>query len=302
VPLSFRAGLPGPPAAWEAKFPWEAKLAKAYFRGTPYCGIHRFGRCSRYVLPRLAHEGRAPLLDVGLVEYEPSHDSERHLNRSLAPLTKAPREPPEAMGRYKWLLHLDGHSYSARLQNLLLTNAAVLKQQSMYVEYYYRALQPWEHYIPFYVTAHDDIVEVLQNVSQHDEAVRLVAHRAQAFAHATLDVDSRNCYWRRLLHGWSHRLAYRPTPDAWPTARARDGHYICGECRRPPNPALIGPWPNGHACNPLGAAGQSHTRPLADGLRRSGFESSEQDGTVRACRSAAMRAVNKGTHRSSQSK
>ena len=251
------------------------------------------------MLPRLAHEGRAPLLDVGLVEYEPSHDSERHLNRSLAPLTKAPREPPEAMGRYKWLLHLDGHSYSARLQNLLLTNAAVLKQQSMYVEYYYRALQPWVHYIPFYVTAHDDIVEVLQNVSQHDEAVRLVAHRAQAFAHATLDVDSRTCYWRRLLHGWSHRLAYRPTPDAWPTARARDGHYICGECRRPPNPALIGPWPNGHACNPLGAAGQSHTRPLADGLRRSGFESSEQDGTVRACRSAAMRAVNKGTHRSS---
>lgn len=99
MPPSFRAGLPGPPTAWETKFPWEAKQAKAYFRGTPYCGIHRFGRCSRYVLPRLAHEGRAPLLDVGLVEYEPSHDSERHLNRSLAPLTKAPREPPEVFGK-----------------------------------------------------------------------------------------------------------------------------------------------------------------------------------------------------------
>ncbi len=139
------AGAPGSPAAWEAQFPWAAKQGKAYFRGTPYCGIHRFGRCSRYVIPRLAHEGRAPLLDVGLVEYEPSHDTERRDHPSYAPLTKARREPEAALARYKYLLHLDGHSFSSRLQHLLLTNAAVLKQQSMYVEYYYRALQPWQH-------------------------------------------------------------------------------------------------------------------------------------------------------------
>ena len=38
--------------------------------------------------------------------------------------------------RYRFLLHLDGHSSSSRLQFLLATNSAVLKQQSYFWEYY----------------------------------------------------------------------------------------------------------------------------------------------------------------------
>lgn len=78
---------------------------------------------------------------VGLVEYEPSHDTERHRNGSLPPLQKAARMPDAAGYGFKWLLQLDGHSFSNRLQHLLLTNSAVLKQESEYIEYYYRALQ-----------------------------------------------------------------------------------------------------------------------------------------------------------------
>lgn len=63
-------------AGWEAAHPWTSKVEKAYFRGTPYCGIHRFGRCSRYLLARLAFENASSMLDVGLVEYTPEHDTE----------------------------------------------------------------------------------------------------------------------------------------------------------------------------------------------------------------------------------
>ena len=122
------------------------------------------------------------------------------------------------------------------MQGLLLSNSLVLKQESNYVEYYYRALQPWQHYAPFYVTSADDLLQVLPNISSHDAAAQRIAQHGQAFAHAHLHVDARMCYWRRLLHGWSKRLSYKPDPAEWADARPmRTSDYVCGECRRPPN-------------------------------------------------------------------
>ena len=241
-------------SVWKQTYPWSSKASTAYFRGTPYCGVHNFGRCSRYVLARLAHENRSAQLDVGLVEYNEEHDTElmrakRKGLPSSGALHRAARRDESAYGMYKWLLHLDGHSFSNRLQSLLLSNSAVLKQHSLYTEYYYRALKAWEHYVPFYRDAADDILQVLPNLTDHDEAVRVIAARGQAFAHAHLHVDARQCYWRHLLHGWNQRLAFEPRLADRPRARrVRTRDYVCGECRRPPNPDLIGPWPLSHPC------------------------------------------------------
>ena len=80
-----------------------------------------------------------------------------------------------------------------------------------------------------------------------------------AHAHAP-----RMCYWRRLLDGWSKRLAYTPSLESRPRARTEDGHYTCGECRRPPNPQLIGPFPPDHPCAAAaGAAGGKEAMSVA---------------------------------------
>ena len=248
-------------AQWRHDFPWESKHASAFFRGTPYCGIHRFHRCSRYVLPHLAQRTRSPLLDIGLVEYTADHDTELHRPNAppgTRPLEKVARVHETAYGKHKFLLHMDGHSFSNRLQALLLSNSAVLKQESEYIEYYYRALAPWTHYIPFYVDGAEDILTVLANVSARDDAASAIARRGQAFAHANLHVDARMCYWRRLLDGWADRLAYAPRLADRPAARRYKGRdATCGECRRPPNPTLIGPWAKGHPCAFL-RAGRVH--------------------------------------------
>ena len=104
---------------WQEQFPWSAKRPVAYFRGTPYCSPkHAFHRCSRYVLARLSHENRSEQLDVGLVEYNPSHDTElrRRPPPASGPLRKAPRQPESTYTGFKFLLHMDGHSFSNRLQ------------------------------------------------------------------------------------------------------------------------------------------------------------------------------------------
>ena len=134
---------------WDQSYPWHRKKQAAFFRGTPYCGLHKFGRCSRYVIPHLAQRTRSPMLDVGLVEYNPQHDTElarqdaqpdrsaarAHATQSaqapaLEKLSKVERVADSVYGGYRYLLHLDGHSFSNRLQTLLLTNSLVLKQES----------------------------------------------------------------------------------------------------------------------------------------------------------------------------
>ena len=105
--------------AWEHRFPWASKRSAAFFRGTPYCGTHHnFGRCSRYVLAHLTQQNASAALDVGLVEYNPAHDSElrRTPPPTSGPLRKAARLPESVYSSFKWLLHLDGHSFSNRLQ------------------------------------------------------------------------------------------------------------------------------------------------------------------------------------------
>lgn len=137
------------PGRWERDFPWSRKREVAYFRGTPYCGIHRFGRCSRYVMAWLAHQNRSAnhMLDVGLVEYNPLHDTELRRRssdggdasdgggggsggRGREALRRAERVDESQWWQHKYLLHLDGHAFSNRLQALLLSNSLVLKQQS----------------------------------------------------------------------------------------------------------------------------------------------------------------------------
>ena len=68
-------------------------------------------------------------------------------------MTQAPRVSESEWWRHKYLLQLDGHTFSNRLQALLLSNSLVLKQESEYVEYYYRALRRWEHYVPIMSTS-----------------------------------------------------------------------------------------------------------------------------------------------------
>ena len=67
-------------------------------------------------------------------------------------------------------------THYALWQFLLATNSVVLKQHSYYWEYYYAALQPHAHYLPFWDESAHDILTVLPNVTapQHDAAMRKV--------------------------------------------------------------------------------------------------------------------------------
>ena len=168
---------------YESAFPWASKVAQGFWQGHPYCGRHRFGRCSRYLLSHLSAQllerNRSALLNVGMTFYEEKLD--QHLKsaacgckqgwahpgdlpRPATPLTKRPWVRIEHHARYRYLLQLDGHTCSWRFQYLLATNSPVLKQSSSFWEYYYGALTPGVHYEPFWTQSSTDVLDVLAKV------------------------------------------------------------------------------------------------------------------------------------------
>ncbi len=48
------------------------------------------------------------------------------------------------------MLSLDGFTAAYRLSKYMLSNSVVLKEESIKIEYYYRSLVPWKHYIPVF--------------------------------------------------------------------------------------------------------------------------------------------------------
>ena len=59
---------------YEQRYPWQSKRPVGFWQGHPYCGRHRFGKCSSLLLPHLSAQNASSLLDVGLTFYEPRHD------------------------------------------------------------------------------------------------------------------------------------------------------------------------------------------------------------------------------------
>ncbi len=197
---------------YESAFPWASKVAQGFWQGHPYCGRHRFGRCSRYLLSHLSAQllerNRSALLNVGMTFYEEKLD--QHLKsaacgckqgwahpgdlpRPATPLTKRPWVRIENHARYRYLLQLDGHTCSWRFQYLLATNSPVLKQSSYFWEFYYGALAPGIHYVPFWTQSSTDVLDVLTNVSHpsSDARMRRVARAGQAFVHRHLNAHAR---------------------------------------------------------------------------------------------------------------
>ncbi|PNH09244.1 O-glucosyltransferase rumi [Tetrabaena socialis] len=101
-----------------------------------------------------------------------------------------PRTPLAHHSYYKWLLHLEGISASSRLSQLFLTNSVVLLQQQPFIEYFYRSLRAWTHYVPFWNGSSPSgmgdvygVVEALRRrEAEQPETLQAIVRAAQGFA------------------------------------------------------------------------------------------------------------------------
>lgn len=125
--------------------------------------------------------------------------------------------PFEAHWRHRYLLDLEGNSYSARLKRLLLSNSLVLRAAPVFAEFWHRWLRAWEHYVPLRADA-SDLAERLRWAREHPREALAIVARANEFVRTRLRTDDVDCYVYRLVVELARVFAYHmpEPPDGVP--------------------------------------------------------------------------------------
>ncbi|KAG2500689.1 hypothetical protein HYH03_001455 [Edaphochlamys debaryana] len=108
--------------------------------------------------------------------------------------------PLREAARFRFTLALDGITASFRLAKLLSLNSVVIKQESPWIEWYYRSLSPYGHYVPFWQHSRDDVLHVIDALrAQPEDKLQAIANKGQKFAYHYLRPEARKLYWRQAL-------------------------------------------------------------------------------------------------------
>ncbi|KAJ7750737.1 glycosyl transferase family 90-domain-containing protein [Mycena maculata] len=171
-------------SGWSGKFaypdnvPWEEKKSQLYWRGMSNGG-HIIGdnyrHFARFKLIDLARD-RSDVLDVKMTQFAETHCTSEEECARDAIIEEygihGPGDAREAAFNYKYLLDVDGNTFSGRFLGLLRTGSLVFKS-TVFNEYFNDWLKPYEHYIPVLPDL-SDLLERIAWAEAHPEEARLI--------------------------------------------------------------------------------------------------------------------------------
>lgn len=182
-------------------YPWEKKKEVLFWRGAGTDGEYtkeEWKKRPRAHLTLLA-KANPDLMDAGLTVL-PQVNGQAALHDILTTIggMKPILSIQEHMS-YKYLMDVDGNSNGwDRCFWGLLSNSALFKQEGKFQQWYYKALKPWEHYIP--VKEHlEDLKGRIEWAKKHDVKVREIAEKGRAVALEVFDRKAVFEYMRRVL-------------------------------------------------------------------------------------------------------
>eukprot|EP00933_Yihiella_yeosuensis_P026123 TRINITY_DN20266_c0_g1_i4.p1 TRINITY_DN20266_c0_g1~~TRINITY_DN20266_c0_g1_i4.p1 ORF type:complete len:545 (+),score=76.95 TRINITY_DN20266_c0_g1_i4:127-1761(+) len=110
--------------------------------------------------------------------------------------------PPKDALWYRFLMYIDGTSFSDRLIWLLRSGAAIFKADSNIRVWLDAGLRPREHFVRVREDL-SDLVDVVQWAQDHDSECEQIASRAQRFAETDLSLDASLYYFHYLLSSYA---------------------------------------------------------------------------------------------------
>eukprot|EP00931_Biecheleriopsis_adriatica_P038317 TRINITY_DN21957_c0_g1_i1.p1 TRINITY_DN21957_c0_g1~~TRINITY_DN21957_c0_g1_i1.p1 ORF type:complete len:525 (+),score=92.60 TRINITY_DN21957_c0_g1_i1:98-1672(+) len=214
-----------------AEIPWNKRAARLFWRGSDTgcllpgaCGLPRMRRgrsaevnrtcdCSRWnistwhLFPRSRLTMMSTMYSVvdakftkDIVHEDCSQaykDGRMHVGEIV---------PPKDHLWYRYLMYIDGLSFSDRLCWLLHSGAAVFKAESNLRVWLDRGLRPRVHYVPIKEDL-QDLVDVLRWAEENDAEVERIALAGQKFAEAELSLDASMYYLHYLLTSYAELFA-----------------------------------------------------------------------------------------------
>jgi hypothetical protein len=99
--------------------------------------------------------------------------------------------------KHKYLLDIDGNTFSGRFVTFLHSGSLIFKA-TIFTEYFRDWLQPYVHYIPVEMDL-SDLEEKVQWALTHDAEAKQIALNGQTFAEIHLGEGQMGCYMQLLL-------------------------------------------------------------------------------------------------------
>ena len=157
-------------------YPWEKKQAKVFWRGAD-TGLPLFAN-DPFSFPRLSLvelSCKYPAwIDAAFVLFSQwNQEMQDQVLARTKPL--ANHVPIQDHFQYKYLIDIDGNSCTyERCRWILVSNSTLLKPDSSNIQWYYKALIPFVHYVPLAQDLHN-LKEVYAWLQDHDREAKAIA-------------------------------------------------------------------------------------------------------------------------------
>ncbi|KAJ7583088.1 glycosyl transferase family 90-domain-containing protein [Mycena floridula] len=115
-------------------------------------------------------------------------------------------EPRENVYGYKFVLDVDGNSFSSRYLGLLRSGSLVFKS-TIFSEFFDLWLKPYVHYIPVLPDL-SDLEEKVRWAIRNDDAARRIQETGRVFAQEVMNDAQNDCYFAAVLLEWAQVQAY----------------------------------------------------------------------------------------------
>jgi hypothetical protein len=185
------------------QYPWESKIKQGFWRGSSTGGTFTMENWmemprSKLVLASKLNGSEIDARFTSLVQM----DKQTKSLLSAKGITGMFSGPTDQC-RYRYLMEVDGNSCSySRCYWQLLSNSVMIKQMSDNIQWYYRGIKPYEHFIPMA----NDLSDVFMQINwarSNDRESEAIAKRATEFALNQLSNEMVYLYLRRLIEEYA---------------------------------------------------------------------------------------------------
>lgn len=199
--------------------PWNQKKELAFWRGTSTGYIQEESRrifrldmsnCLDFPRQKLVMMSidYPNFIDARMTCYV-DYQGQEVLKKLQAYCPSSPRVLPEDHLAYKYLVDVDGHTCSySRMFWILASNSLLFKQMTDDIQWYYKAIIPWKHFVPF-TFDNWDLIEKIEWAKSHDNQAREIAVAATHLADTVFSERSMRAYLAHLFGEYSRLIVDR---------------------------------------------------------------------------------------------
>ncbi|KAJ7147536.1 glycosyl transferase family 90-domain-containing protein [Mycena crocata] len=195
---------------------WSDKQSQLYWRGSSNGGhiigdnYHSFPRFRLIIFAREHPE----FINAKMTRFENGHCTDQcDRDRIISEYNiTGPRDPKKNVFKYRYLLDVDGNTFSGRFLSLLRSGSLVFKS-TVFEEYFNDLIRPYEHYIPVKPDL-SDLIQKVQWAMTHDDEAHRIQETGRLFAQRVMTDSQNDCYFALLLLEWARLQNYPSTGNA----------------------------------------------------------------------------------------